>query len=632
LRGLAILIAGECVLCGLLAEELAGRLNPFEPTPRLALAVSAIACLVAAALAPAVRRLQKERPDRHSVADAAPRLWTATAAMAVVAQMAGVACAARPDWDDTWYLSAVQRYTEGGELNREGFSLPGEDVVPPHTRLLAWELMGATLCRLSGVPPLVSHHTLLPPFLILLALAVHWRLFSKHLLSRRLAPLAMLGLSGYWLFGVSSYDSPGSYALTRTWQGKSVLWVLGIPLTVNAMWTFLKDPRPLTWLPCLLASAGALAMSSSAVFLIPVCVPSFCAAMALFGGLAVTWRAWIAAGVVAAPQVVYGLCIRSGMGSYGALTERTEGVSWLQSVSWGGIDYGSAELLWALLLPTAAGLLVSRQARAYLVWLPCLAAATSLNPLAYEWVASHLTSYHTYNRLLWLLPIGAGLGAAVALASDAVLAPWSSDRSATRLLLVIGMVAAVACLPGRFVWSEKNEGPYPGLCFTWGENALKIPGDLLPIVRRVAEDERLHEGRLLLPEHLTQFFAPYSSRIRYVSSRPTYTVEALTALKRPDEGAERVELVLRLLGSTGTEYLVHGLGGPGQSPASRSTVLELLGKYSVSGIVVDIGAPTLERRLRQYGFRQALRGGRYSLWVAIEPRPCQLNQVSPSAR
>jgi hypothetical protein len=610
-RGLALVVLGECIVSGLLSEDLAGTLNPLRALPRAELLLSAITFAVAAALAPAIYRLQKERSKCDSVNAPAPPLWTCIAVIAVVALVAGVTCAARPDWDDTWYLSAVQRYSEEGDLNHEGFSLPGEDFVPPHQRLLAWELFGATLCHFSGVHPMVSHHTLLPPVLLLLALCVHWRFFSTHLLSRRLAPLAMLGLIGYWLFAVSSYDSPGSFALTRAWQGKATLWVLGLPLIVNVLWSYLKKPSPGAWLACLLASVGALAMSSSAVFLVAALIPLFCVAMALFGGLSLSWRTFLASCALAAPQTAYGLLVRAGMSNYGALAEKPEGAGWLQSIYFCGIQYGSAELLWALLLPLSAALLVSRPARAYLVGLPCLLAATVLNPLAYEWVAGHLTSYHTHNRLLWLLPIGTGLGAAVALASDAIMAPFRSKCSTCRLLLALAMVAGLAYLPGRCAWSESNEGPYPGLCFAWGENAYKVPNDLMPIVQRVSQDACLEDGRLLLPEHLTQFFAPYSSQIRFVSSRPTHTVEALAAQGRGEEGFERVDLVLRLLGGKGTESLVGELS---HSTATSATIPELLLKYKVKGIVTDQRSPSFEARLRRYGYVLAIRSGKYAFW------------------
>ena len=75
---------------------------------------------------------------------------------------------------------------------------------------------------------------------------------------------------------------------------------------------------------------------------------------------------------------------------------------------------GSAELVWLLTLPLLAEFLGDRRRRAYLVTFPVVLVLTFANPLFFDLVATRLTSYHTYYRLLWLFPVGAGLGALLA--------------------------------------------------------------------------------------------------------------------------------------------------------------------------------------------------------------------------
>src|SRR5262249_1346785 len=145
----------------------------------------------------------------------------------------------------------------------------------------------------------------------------------------------------------------------------------------------------------------------------------------------------------------------------------------------------------------------------------------------------------------------------------------------------IGLLA----VPGRYVWSPRNAGPYPGLEPAWGENLLKVPGDLLVLMRAVSR--RAGEtGRLLFAEHLSPFVVPYSSKVRFVSSRPSYTYESLDEAGRPEEGMERVSLAVPLLGFRGTAYEYFG-DSLVMLQEEDDRARELLKKYDVTHILTD---------------------------------------------
>jgi hypothetical protein len=115
-----------------------------------------LACLaIGLVVAYELRALPRlEIRPRDKLAAASHRL---IAGLFVAVLVVGAALVARPDWDDADYLSTVRQYCETGPLNREAASLRGERLpVAPHMRLLAWELLGATLCRVSTLHPMVT--------------------------------------------------------------------------------------------------------------------------------------------------------------------------------------------------------------------------------------------------------------------------------------------------------------------------------------------------------------------------------------------------------------------------------------------------------------------------------------------
>jgi hypothetical protein len=581
------------------------------------------ACLgIGAAGAPELARARRRLGGPSPGAAPSP-LWT-YAAMGMIASLAvGVALQARPDWDDGEYLADVLRYSEGGTLNRECATLPGEGLLAaPHMRLLAWELFGATLCRASGVHPMVSHRTLLPPLLLLMAFAVHWELLAELLLPRRLVPLAILALGVYWAFGISAYNSAGNLLLTRPWQGKTMLLHLGLPLEILALARFLAAPSIRSWLCCLLMATGALAMSSSAVYMLACLVPAFCLAMAIGGGDFKRWKIYVAAGASAGPIVIYGLLLRSAMAAHPFLLARPAGDSWRSGLSIGAKQSGDFGLFWILALPISAALLPSRRGRSLLLGMPLILSLTAMNPAAYTWVSGHLTSCWTYRRLFWLFPVGLGLAAAVALVADFVAASWATTAVRARaagLAIALGLAIGSFALPGCYVWGPDNVGPYPGLEPAWGENPLKVPRDLLVIIREAARDGGA-PGRLLFAEHLCPFVVPYSSRFRFVSSRPSYTYESLAEAGREAEGLERVSLAASLLGFRGTapEYFGDSLlKFEDRDDEARS----LLEKYDVHFIITDDKTRIEPARLNRLGFRLFLGRGKYRLWARPSDGP-----------
>ena len=547
-----------------------------------------------------------------------PWLWTATALTVIALQAVGAAIAARPDWDDAYYLNAVHQYLTGAPLNFEVPSLPGDGLpVPPHMRLLAWELWGATLCRFSGLNPVISHHTFLPPLIVVLAFAAHWSLFRQVLLPRRLVPLAILVLSVGWLFGNLGYNSQGNYLLNRAWQGKTVLWTVVLPVEAVVLWEYLKSPSLRTWLPCALTATGAVALSTSAVFLVMVLVPTFCLTMIVRGGLRVRLPTLVAAVASAGAVVVYGLFLHSQLATFPALSARLAGHGWRLGLYEGVRDHGATGIFWIACLPILATVLPSRPSRAYLVAMPIFLTLTVLNPFLYEPVAKNLTSYITYHRLYWLCSAPVGLAAGAAVNADYVVAARRADRGVQGLLMVFVLAIGLTWLPGHYVWGLNYHGPYPGLEHAWAENLSKFPDQLVPVLQRVSA-RRWSGGALLFSEDLSPYFVPYhESDVRFVVSRPSNTIEALSMAGRPDEGQERVSLAVDFLEFRGTSTT--NITRPRYGNLMNDeTVRHLLDKYRVLGVVNLRGRGGVGLRMQRLGFRLSVESGQYQFWERSE--------------
>jgi hypothetical protein len=479
-----------------------------------------------------------------TVADAAapPRLWTAAAVVAVLLQAAGAVLYDRPDWDDGFYLAAVLDYEQAPILNaeepthREGFPM---SVLH---RAMCWELWGAVLCHVSGISPLVLYHSLLPGLLALAAYAAYGGLFAE-LLPRRWVPLALLGLSGYFIWGISSHWTAANHLLIRSWQGKAVLLHITLPLVVLMLCRFARRAdwrNGLTLGACVVAGLGA---SSSAIFLAVALVA--CLALALMPTVKVgRIRFLICAGLALTPLAVEALGIVTALRPdffQDAATAPIPAVQrWRLAIDQ-HLGGGSIEVAWAAALPLLAVLLIGARSRAYFLVFPILLFLTFANPFFCNFVMGHVTTPDAYQRIFWLFPVGPGLAALLALLARLSARPGSMLAGFAPLAICGGGLALGALLPGKYVWGARNNyGAY--MTPHRAENLEKMPADLLPIARQLAADPDIEAGSILCGEEVAPFLAPYCRRFRFVVTRPFYTVPYVSARGQARDAMERYYL------------------------------------------------------------------------------------------
>jgi hypothetical protein len=488
-----------------------------------------------------------------------PKLWSVAAAVVILLQATSAVIYSRPDWDDCYYLAAVLDYEQAQVLNnqepthREGFP------VKALQRPLCWELWGAVLSHESGVNPMALYHTLLPGLLVLLAYGAYTGLLAEFV-PKRWVPIALLGLSAVNLWGISSHDTPMNLFLTRAWQAKSVLTHLLIPMLVISLVRYLARPSWRWWLSIVACVVCSLAMSLSAIFMefillaaltpvllwtlnarqntparrtesIPFHVPSLARKDA---------KSLAGVALAASPLVLVGL--------YFSATAEVQKVGQVipgHSRSWQAAlayytEHGCAEVIWILSLPILAILLAARWRRAYLVIFPLVLGLTFANPLFYDIVAQHLTSYVTYARVWWLLPVAPGLGALLALSVRA-LVKGARGRLEVGLALFVTAAALLltAALPNLYVWSPRNNFLGSLGAPRLAENMEKMPAGLKSIAQLLADAPNIRQTRLLCNEQVASFLTPYSRDFRFVQTRPLYTPYRLYEAGRGQEGLER---------------------------------------------------------------------------------------------
>ena len=141
------------------------------------------------------------------------------------------------DGDDAYYVVesvlAVQTDTMNTILPYTG----GSTTLEVRHALAVITMWIAFIAKVSGVHATILAHTLLPMFLIpftyLIYIEIGRMLFRK---DPNKLPMFMIIMAVFQLFGHTSISTSETFFLTRTWQGKSMLANIAIPLI---LWLFL---------------------------------------------------------------------------------------------------------------------------------------------------------------------------------------------------------------------------------------------------------------------------------------------------------------------------------------------------------------------------------------------------------
>lgn len=551
-----------------------------------------------------------------------PLIWWVVALAVLLPMAISAALMSRPDWDDCYYLSAVEHNRHGLSLNDEE-PTHHEGLPPPvQQRALCWELFLTVLCTLSGFSPMALAHGVLPAALVLLCFAAYQGLFAE-LLPRRWVPLGLLAFAATNLWWISSHHVPGNYLLTRPWQAKALLVHLCLPLAITQLLRLAAAPKLRTALSLIAVCCAGLGVSLSALFLLlPLCS---LLGLALVRPCERRGQLLLCLCVATLPIFAAAVGLKFAIdGPKALLVTPPHLATWSLAVRHYR-QQGSLEMLWILLLPIAPMLIgkrtgSERRARAYLIVLPALLGLTFLNPFLYHEIAQRVTTYLTYFRMWWLLPTQVGVAVLMV-----HLSRWLSARRP--FLVVIPLLLATSQLPGLYVWDHANSfiGPLgePSLA----ANVEKLPGGLKHIADNLLLDPKISDVRILCNEQVASFLAPYDHHLRFVETRPSYTAIALAELGRASEALERHWLATTIAGGPGSpedpetwRMLRSLLGHAGFAeifgsslPRISQTGRLLLERYRVRYAITgpgDLGAEWLTKS----GFRAILTDRQFILW------------------
>ena len=176
------------------------------------------------------------------------------------------------DGDDAFYVATsltsehtdtMYRFTPYYGANGE---LDVRHALSPVPIFMAW------IARVSGIHVTILCHSYISMLFLLLMYMIHFQV------ARRLFPgqkknqwLFLLALSIWYLFGNVSIYTAESFALTRTWQGKSMFPNLIIPYLFLWMLCMAKDEMDIgEWAMLFVTTLAAAFTTSTGIFTVPV--------------------------------------------------------------------------------------------------------------------------------------------------------------------------------------------------------------------------------------------------------------------------------------------------------------------------------------------------------------------------
>ena len=177
----------------------------------------------------------------------------------------------RPNIDDSYYLSLATGAADHPQKSIYGFDpmfgTESSAMRPPYYRVLSMELLAASVSWLTSVPVIFLMHIVFASFAALLIPLAAARLL------RLLSP-------GYWLWCTVALmavllmdgDAPTSYgnmSLVRMQQGKSMMLMVALPLTVAYSLELMRRGTTKSWLLLAASVVFGLGCSPTAMILLP---------------------------------------------------------------------------------------------------------------------------------------------------------------------------------------------------------------------------------------------------------------------------------------------------------------------------------------------------------------------------
>ena len=140
------------------------------------------------------------------------------------------------DGDDAYYVVQSLQAQTTGTMYRYNPYIGYNTPIDVRHALAMFPIWSAFTAYVSGIHSTIFAHTVLPVFIIPFTYLVYFEIANVIFRKKRtLIPLFMCVISVYQMFGSVSIYTSETFFLTRTWQGKSVLANIALPLVI---WIF----------------------------------------------------------------------------------------------------------------------------------------------------------------------------------------------------------------------------------------------------------------------------------------------------------------------------------------------------------------------------------------------------------
>lgn len=427
--------------------------------------------------------------------------------------------------DDSFYVGLAEKSIDNPTLYRSDPST-GDPRFPlmSQYRFESWELLIATISKVSGLGSAELAHTVLPFTLILLSY-ISYASLAKHFLPKRFLPLFLIVLSLFHMFGGYSQYSQGSFLLTRIWQGKAILLHILIPFLISTTITAVKKPSIYSLIELTVISFAGIALNPIAVYLIPILLVGLVGldfVQNRFGNQ----RSFLLIGGLV-PLVFYAIAIRIGIGNSQVFNNPDDLFMFVpKQIALRFIGMG---VLWFIAyLVILIGLFATKEKtiRLVFVYFPLLLVLTIWNPVFAPYFAKYITSFATYWRVYWLLIIGPGI-------SLAVVCLVQSRRWKLLVALTGYLVLSLFAMGNTFIYAD------PLLYYP--QSTQKISQNHLYAVDYLVR-KHSYPSLILAPEELAISIPQLTTSIRLFWSRSDYLQEFLYRENQRKEFNRRLHL------------------------------------------------------------------------------------------
>ena len=176
----------------------------------------------------------------------------------------------RPNPDDLFYINFSQWVADHGTfpLRDTLFSDLAYPAVnfPP---VASYDGLVGALAHLVSRPAGDIAYLIVPPVAIVGAVLALWRLLRAWRVTHVALALS-IGMVFLLFDGTSSYGPPGNLFVTRLWQGKVILLCIVVPLLLVHLLRYVERPTRVRAVWLALGGIASVALSTTAIFLVPL--------------------------------------------------------------------------------------------------------------------------------------------------------------------------------------------------------------------------------------------------------------------------------------------------------------------------------------------------------------------------